>query len=58
VALSGGSSENTEPDAGAKIATKPAIVRSGKASTEIVAVSPQRASEGPLKGLRRVRKLG
>ena len=35
VALSGGSSENTEPEAGATLATVPSISWSGKASTAI-----------------------
>ena len=36
VALSGGSSENTEPEAGAKLATRPSSVRPGKASTAML----------------------
>src|SRR5215471_8992163 len=35
VALSGGSKENTEPEAGARLATRPSMVRPGSASTEI-----------------------
>ena len=36
VALSGGSSENTEPEAGATLATVPSMSCSGSASTAIV----------------------
>ena len=36
VALSGGSSENTEPEAGATLSTVPSMSRPGSASTAIV----------------------
>ena len=41
VALSGGSSENTEPEAGATLSTVPSSLRSGKASTAIVTGWPR-----------------
>ncbi len=40
VALSGGSSENTEPEAGAKLATRPSKVWPGSASTAIATGCP------------------
>src|ERR1700728_4523018 len=42
VALSGGSSENTAPEAGEKLSTTPSIVCSGSASTAMEAVCPWR----------------
>src|SRR5262245_51757808 len=40
VALSGGSNENTEPEAGAKLTTVPSMVRFGSASTDIATCWP------------------
>jgi hypothetical protein len=42
VALSGGSSENTAPEAGEKLSTMPSIVCSGSASTATETVCPGR----------------